>query len=126
MLTPFILLAGGVLVPFVGWLVGIVLLWASHAWTLRDKLVGTLVIPGGLMLPVYLLAEALRAASVEGCGSPRPTQNDIYFICRTGGLDPESPWMIALLVALFVVPLLTTVYLFRRARLEPPTPAPTP
>ena len=125
-MIPYILLAGGVLLPFVGWLVGIVLLWASHGWMLRDKLIGTLVIPGGLMLPVYLLAEAVRADSVEGCGSVTTTESDTYFICRSGGLDPKSLWVIALLIVLFVVPLLTTVYLVRRARLEPPRPAPTP
>jgi hypothetical protein len=43
-----------ILLPFggfifgVGWLVGLILLWSSRAWTTRDKWIGTLVIPGGL------------------------------------------------------------------------------
>lgn len=49
------LLPGSIVLPFVGWVVGVILLWASSIWTLRDKIIGTLVIPGGL-LPAYLLA----------------------------------------------------------------------
>jgi len=42
------LLIGGVVVPVVGWLVGVVLLWASPRWRFGDKLLGTLIWPGGL------------------------------------------------------------------------------
>jgi hypothetical protein len=31
------------------WPVGVILLWASNAWNVRDKLIGTLVPPGGLL-----------------------------------------------------------------------------
>jgi uncharacterized membrane protein len=41
-----------VIVPVVGWVVGVVLLWVSPSWTWRDKLVGTLLIPGGLFTPL--------------------------------------------------------------------------
>jgi hypothetical protein len=39
----------------VGWLVGLVLLWASPRWRRREKLLGTLVWPGGLLAPLALL-----------------------------------------------------------------------
>src|SRR5262245_27285224 len=45
---------GGIIIPFLGWVAGVVLLWSSPVWTSRDKWIGTLIIPGGLMLPVYL------------------------------------------------------------------------
>jgi hypothetical protein len=32
-----------------GWVAGLVLLWSSRAWSTRDKWVGTLVVPGGLV-----------------------------------------------------------------------------
>jgi hypothetical protein len=32
----------------IGWLVGLILLWSSRLWTTRDKLIGTLIVPGGL------------------------------------------------------------------------------
>src|SRR4051812_37301814 len=41
-----LLLLGGFTV--IGWFVGVVFLWISAAWTLRDKLIGTFVVPGGL------------------------------------------------------------------------------
>lgn len=49
---------GGVEVPVAGWIAGVVLLWLSDAWTSRDKLVGTLLIPGGLVGPVLLVLVA--------------------------------------------------------------------
>lgn len=43
-LTPFLLGLGmPILVPVLGWMVGVVLLWRSHIWTARDKRVGTLL-----------------------------------------------------------------------------------
>jgi hypothetical protein len=47
-----LLLAGGFAFGF-GWLAGAVLLWLSDAWTAREKLVGTLVVPGGLVTAAY-------------------------------------------------------------------------
>jgi hypothetical protein len=43
--TLILLLVGG-FVFVVGWFVGLVLLWVSDAWTTREKLVGTLLVPG--------------------------------------------------------------------------------
>jgi hypothetical protein len=40
-----LLLFGGFL-ALIGWLVGLVLLWSSPRWTVVDKLVETLVLPG--------------------------------------------------------------------------------
>ncbi|MGC8474058.1 MAG: hypothetical protein ACP5PW_06595 [Candidatus Dormibacteria bacterium] len=45
---PVLLLFGG-FVFLVGWLVGVAILWASPVWRLRDKVLGTLVVPLGLM-----------------------------------------------------------------------------
>jgi hypothetical protein len=51
-----LLLFGGFIFG-IGWLAGLVLLWNSRVWTMRDKLIGTLVVPGGLAisLPVGLI-----------------------------------------------------------------------
>ena len=51
-LLPF----GGVIVPVAGWFAGVFFLWTSSRWTRGEKLVGTLVIPGGLLLPLMLFA----------------------------------------------------------------------
>jgi hypothetical protein len=44
-----LLLFGGFIVG-VGWVAGLVLLWISRAWTMRDKWIGTLAIPAGSRL----------------------------------------------------------------------------
>jgi HAAS domain-containing protein len=105
---------GGVILPVLGWFIGIVLLWISDAWSTRDKLVGTLLFPGGLLLP---LALGVMAEESDGCGtvvtpqlSPQPIGNS----CPPA--DGTAAWEVALVVMLVLVPLLTTVYLARRMR----------
>ncbi|MDX6413628.1 MAG: hypothetical protein QOH23_1038 [Gaiellaceae bacterium] len=90
--TLFLIPVGGVAVPVVGWLVGVVLLWQSDAWTRRDKLIGTLVVPGGLLTPFVLLTVVSGALGV------------------------------AALVVLFVAPLVSTYYLARQMRKEKSRP----
>ena len=60
------LLLGGIVIPFLGWVIGVVLLWLSPRWTTRDKLLGTLVWPGGLLAPALLVVAAAAA-----CWPPR-------------------------------------------------------
>jgi len=55
-ITAILLLLFGAAVAGVGWLVGVLLLWASPRWTRGDKLLGTLVLPGGVLLPIVLAA----------------------------------------------------------------------
>jgi hypothetical protein len=109
--TVFLLLAGGVILPVVGWLVGAVMLLASRRWTLRDKLAGLLVWPGGLLLAVGLIVLA-------------PTRECVYVDDsaghRHGGQCTGTTipgWLgIPLLVLAIVGPLVTAVYLGGRAR----------
>jgi hypothetical protein len=49
-----VLLLLGLRIYGVGWLVGVGLLWSSPTWGLRDKLLGTFVIPGGLVFGVLI------------------------------------------------------------------------
>jgi hypothetical protein len=42
-----IFLSLGLLLPFLGWFVGVVLLWTSDAWNRRDKIIGTVLTSGG-------------------------------------------------------------------------------
>jgi hypothetical protein len=43
------LLAIGAFFAGIGWVVGAVLLWRSRVWSVTDKLIGTLLWPGGLV-----------------------------------------------------------------------------
>lgn len=100
---------GGLVIPFVGWFAGVVLLWVSDAWSSRDKVIGTVLIPGGLVGPAFLfLAAGTGSGSV--CHSSTfpggPEQ------C-TGGVQT---WPSVVLVLLIVVPLATEIYLIWRLR----------
>ena len=57
---------GGLLIPFIGWLAGVALLWSSRVWSDRDKLLGTLIVPGGLLLPSYLMLAAIEPGGGDG------------------------------------------------------------
>jgi hypothetical protein len=64
-----LLLIGGFFLPFLGWLAGVALLWASPVWTRRDKLIGTLLLPGGLAPALYVFGWAVLAYGVcDGSG----------------------------------------------------------
>ena len=82
-----------VIIFTVGWFVGVALLWLSPTWRLRDKILGTLVFPGGLPFAVI----------VAGFGLPATPAADV-------------PWLVFFLQVLVVVsPVCTAVYLARRA-----------
>jgi len=55
------LLLVGVSLFVVGWFVGAVLLWSSRIWTLRDKLIGPLVLPGGLATTAFAFSFGLAS-----------------------------------------------------------------
>ena len=46
------------MIPVLGWIVGVALLWASRRFTRADKLIGTLVPPLGFFAPFFLLFAA--------------------------------------------------------------------
>jgi len=104
-----LVLAGGFLFG-VGWIAGVVLLWTSKAWTVRDKLIGTLVVPGGLALANLFLLFALDGAS-QTC-----TQvGNQPMVCSGGESGLVTGLIVAGLIACIVLPILTAIYLARRA-----------
>jgi hypothetical protein len=108
-----LLIGGFILVA--GWFVGVVLLWSSRAWSTREKLIGTLLVPGGLAVGVYagLVAgggecftfSRLGHATITSC-TPRPSTLHEVLISL-------------LLVALIIAPIGTAIFLVRRARRPP-------
>ena len=108
-ITLVLLLVGGIVLPVIGLLVGVVLLWTAEVWSVREKLVGTLVVPGGLALPVFLM---LVPGSSELCSS----YNGGPEVCTGGPSTLHQVVAIGLMVLLIVGPLFTTVYLARRLR----------
>jgi len=110
-----LLLIGGFVVPFLGWVAGVVLLWASSAWNVREKLIGTLVVPGGLMLPVY----GLLVVSIESCSSYQRGSVTVSH-CTGGASSGGQVALAAAGIVLLIAPIVTAVFLARRA--ARPTP----
>jgi HAAS len=102
-----LLLVGGVVLPVIGWVIGVVLLWISETWTTTEKVIGTLVVPGGLALPLFLtLFTGYRESCSGAPGGP---------LTCTGGPSQAAQVLGAILViALFVAPLATTAFLAHR------------
>lgn len=104
-----LLLFGGLLAG-VGWLVGVILLWGSTAWTRREKWIGTLVVPFGLALPFFILA--ISGVSSESCaaGSAR--------CASTAPTSTQTVW-IGIVAVLLLASLASARFLWLRARVAP-------
>jgi hypothetical protein len=140
--TVIALLVGGIVIPFVGWVVGVVLLWISPRWRTRDKLLGTFVWPGGLLAPVVVFfavgaaavlttgAACSGNASVSGIAiSATGTVSEFEHGAPAFSCTPPTvqPWLaITLAVAILLVsvagPILVAIRLLRQAR-PPAAPA---
>lgn len=59
-----LLLFGGFLFA-IGWFVGVALLWASPVWRPRDKVVGTLLVPGGLLTSLVGVGMAVFGSGAD-------------------------------------------------------------
>jgi uncharacterized membrane protein len=99
---------GGLVIPVLGWVIGLILLWSSNAWTTREKLLGTLVVPGGLVVPVALFFMA--GASVRSCAS----LGDGSVTCTGGESHLMQGLLYGGLIALLLAPLLVVIFLARR------------
>jgi uncharacterized membrane protein len=111
-----LLLVGGLIVPLVGWMVGVVLLWVSNAWNVRDKIIGTLFVPGGLGFAIFLYFASSNLTAGRSCQIDAETGRE--FNC-TETASSTDVLAIVLLVALLVVPIITTAYLTYRLRRHP-------
>jgi len=107
-----LLLIGGFIFIF-GWVVGAVLLWSSRAWTAREKVLGTLVLPGGLAAVAWV---ALLSASGTDCGRSGGPGRPTITRCTPGPSTLHNVLVGALLIALALAPLATAMFLARRAR----------
>jgi hypothetical protein len=108
-----LLLVGGFFFG-VGWLVGLALLWSSGVWSPLDKLIGTLVFPGGLALPVFLFTFEAAGSSDQVCVGPVGPQ--MKTTCTGGPSTLGQVAGIALLIVLVIGCISTTVYLARSMR----------
>ena len=104
--TVFLLAVGG-LFPFLGWILGVVLLWNGPRWTRRDRLIGTLVPPLG-PTGVFGLAPLFSGLGAWSCAQ---SSNDI-----SCGRVLVAGWLGTAILALWVtVGLVVAGYLLYRA-----------
>lgn len=115
----FLMLAGSVLLPVVGWLAGIVLACRSRRWSVRDKLIATLCPPFGLLPAIWLV---LGPGPAEFCTGGTTASGRAWEHC-TGNLSGAAQAVaIAAAIVLTIMPFVTAIYLNRR--LGPPRRAP--
>lgn len=106
----------------VGWLVGLLLLWSSRLWTTREKLIGTLIVPGGIAtaLLVAVLTGTKRRCSELATVDPSTGAlvGRVIMHCTpsAGPSAAMTAWHIALVVLGVLGPVVSAVYLARRAR----------
>jgi hypothetical protein len=116
-----LLLVGGMFPPILGWIVGVVLLWISDAWTTRHKLLGTLIVPGGLALPLFLSTVGTIGMGVESCSvgeiqrGPGRGREIQPMICESSAMFQPWVWTV-LMIALAVAAVGMAIYLGRHAR----------
>lgn len=110
----------------IGWLIGLILLWSSRLWTTRDKLIGTLVVPGGLAVaPFFLLIVSVNSTTGGGCSrmalpvnaSTGKAIGHASVRCTTTGGPSTAATVFQIAVAVFVLlgPIVSAIYLARRA-----------
>ncbi len=141
-----LVLAGGILWR-PAWLIGVTLLWVSPRWRWPDKLLATVVWPGGLLVASLLVARYTlpglfaqggpgrhsffgvnghSAGALSGGGSffVRPNGSFQYLLDSTIGHPPVRHLLVLLVAA--VPPVVVAIRLLRRARrpeLPPLAPA---
>lgn len=123
-------IAAAVLTP-VFWPVGVILLWISPAWSVRDKLIGTLVPPGGYIGTYVGMSFALlfgTSVSPGGCSGGGDAAGNTYQSCAGVMALPGFVQVglaaggILVFLAWLMLPVLTGIYLgvrLRRSRTSP-------
>ncbi len=112
-------IAAVILVPFL-WPIGVILLWISPAWNWRDKLIGTLVPPGGYIGLSFILAAA--TTQVSSCGTIRDQAGHLIQSSCTGSPELPGVLLVPLTILVFGSPLISAAYLAIRLRWPPRPP----
>ncbi len=113
-----ILLLVGAVLAGVGWVVGAILLWISPRWRLSDKLLGTLIWPGGLVGAFFALTVPV-SASGAGCDNSGGSGQRTVQQCINPSNTPGWLSMMIVLVILAIAlgaPVLVSIRLVRQAR----------
>ena len=113
-----VMLTVGSLIPL-GWFVGVILLWSSGLWRRSEKLLGTLIVPGGPGLALFGGAFATRLWAAQPCVGPVTSTITGQIVtsaqaCTGSGLAPALG--VALLLFVLIAPIVVAIVLLNRAR----------
>jgi len=115
-----LLVIGGIILPVIGWFIGVILLWSSRVWTTGEKLAGTLLFPGGLLLPAALGLGAVGVRSCSGvidnAGRPITGAAQVTVQSCQGPSVLYTIGAAILMTVLVIVPIAVAVVLARRMR----------
>jgi HAAS len=89
-------------IPFLGWVLGVVLVWLSRLWTTRDKLIGTLGGLSWLVAGLGTLSMSARGSTAVGSGPLGPTETSLLEV--------------VVFVVPFLLPIAAAIYLGFRLR----------
>ena len=95
-----LLTVGSIVLPVIGWLVGVVLMWSSDRWRPREKILGTAVIPGGIGIYVLFL---FFATTVETCFSASGADQAGGSTTSINTCDTSTSWTDVIVPVLFGV-----------------------
>jgi hypothetical protein len=121
--TAIVLLLIGGFLAGIGWIAGVVLLWTSQAWTVRDKIVGTLILPGGLFGSLLLSSKLFLTPSRSCFGGIFREGRHVVRSAHNCTPGPSTAHVVlygALFFLLIGAPIATAVLLARSAN---PLPA---
>jgi hypothetical protein len=110
-----------ILTPLV-WPAGVVLLWLSSAWTTRQKLLGTLVWPGGYPVLLFLLPMSLLIGVHNGeCATAVDEQGRVMWTtCPPEWLQAVAAIATVIVVLLvLLLPVAVGIYLATRLKARP-------
>jgi hypothetical protein len=104
------LLVGGFAVG-IGWVIGLALVWTSQTWSRREKILATVVVPGGLSATWWWF---LTTAGPSGCTAAYLHGTRLFRHCTS--LPVAESLRIAIGVVLMLASLLTAFVLSRQIR----------
>lgn len=106
--TILLLLFGGFLAG-IGWLIGVALLWSSQRWTRTDKLLATLLVPGGLALAAPVAGAVFLVSACTSAAEPTGMFTDLQCGGRLG-----QTLAVTVLAILVIAPIYTAIRLTHR------------
>jgi len=117
--TAVLLLTAGSLLPLLGWIAGVVVLWSARRWRTWEKVLATLVFPGG---PGLAAAAGVIGIGSTSCSSTGSSAGDDVTHCTSSGLPVAvgGPLFLVWIVAPVVVGIVLLARARGRAAAEPP------